>query len=240
MCTPIKKQVEWTLDENFMKEIYKSLYNDSYEIAGKIFFEDHSCNKNTCNKKIKDYTVSKGNGASVLTPFGIVNFHTHPKTAYLGEDAKYGWPSGEDMRQSLEFADRGCLVHLVFTLEGVYVINVLKTDLKTKDRKVLEKVLKMTHVFRSNNQKEQAKNFKSFLGSKDSRNTLSMWINLVNNLTLKELYQLHNSFSDKKINLTSKSDEKKIFNVKLVKNNPIVKFKADFIDTKCHYKSFYG
>lgn len=240
MCTPIKKQVEWTLDENFMKKIYKSLYNDAYEIAGKIFFEDHSCNKDTCNKKIKDYTIFKGNGASVLTPFGIVNFHTHPKTAYLGEDAKYGWPSGEDMRQSLEFADRGCLVHLVFTLEGVYVINVLKTDLKTKDRKVLEKVLKMTHVFRSNNQKEQAKNFKSFLGSKDSRNTVSMWTNLINNLTLKELYKLHNSFSDKKINLNSKIDEKKIFNVKLVKNKPIVKFKANFIAEGCHYKSFYG
>ena len=114
MCTPVEKQVVWSLNEKFMKMIYKSLYNDTFEIAGKIFFEDHSCNKTTCNKKIKDYIISKGNGSSVLTPFGIVNFHTHPKSAYNGENAKYGWPSGEDMAQSLEFAEKGCLVHLVF------------------------------------------------------------------------------------------------------------------------------
>lgn len=238
MCTPVEKQVVWTLDENFMKMIYKSLSKDRFEIAGKILFEDHSCNKTICNKKIQDYTISKGNSSSVLTPFGIVNFHTHPKFAYEGEDAKYGWPSGEDMRQSLEFADRGCLVHLVFTLEGVYVINVLKTDLKTKHRKVLEKVLKMTHIFRSNDQKEQSKNFKTFLGIKDSRTTLSMWINFVNNLTLKELYEIYNSFNNKKISVPS--DEKNIFNVKLVRNKPVINFKANFIDMKCHRRSFYG
>lgn len=238
MCTPIKKQVTWIIDKSFMEKIYKSLYKDSDEIAGKIFFEDYLCNKEVCNKKIKDYTISKGNGASVLTPFGIINFHTHPKSAYEGENAKYGWPSGEDMRQSLEFADKGCLVHLVFTLEGVYVINVLKLNINKKDKQILETVLKMTHIFRSSDQKEQYKNFIKFMGKTDSRTTLDMWLKLVNNLTLKKLYKMYNFLNNKK--LTIPNDKSKIFNVSLVKNSPEIKFKANFIKTNCHYKSFYG
>lgn len=238
MCTPIKKQVEWTLDEKFMKIINESLENDKDEIAGKILFEDHSCRENVCNKTIKDYTISKGDGASVLTPFGLINFHTHPKSAYHGENAKYGWPSGEDMAQSLYFADYGCLVHLVFTLEGVYVINIENTKLMKKNRKILEKVLRMTHVFRSKNQSEQVKNFKTFLGNTTAKTTLNMWLELVNNLTLKKLYEIYNSFNTKKVQIPK--DETKIFNVKLIKNKKSVKFKANFIDMKCHYKSFYG
>ena len=241
MCTPSKHLVEWTLDSKFMNVIYKSLREDSDEIAGKIYFEDHSCGKNgICSKIIKDYTINNGDGASVMTPFGVVNFHTHPMSAYEGENAVYGWPSGEDMAQTLYFADYNFLVHLVFTVEGVYVINVKNNSLGKKDREVLEKVMKKTHIFRSENQDVQLKNFKAFLEpiyKSKKRTTVNLWLELVNNLTLKELYTLYNSFN-KKIKVPENND--KIFEVKLYKNNKSVKFKANFITMKCHKKSFYG
>jgi len=240
MCTPSKQLVEWTLDEKFMKVIYKSLKEDSNEIAGKIYFEDHSCAKGICSKIIKDYKINHGDGASVMTPFGVVNFHTHPIFAYKGENAVYGWPSGEDLVQTLYFADYNFLVHLVFTLEGVYVINVKNTKLNKKDRRVLETVMKQTHVFRSKNQEIQLKNFKSFLEpiyKSRKRTTLNLWLELVNNITLKELYELYNSFNK---NVKVPDDNSKIFDIKLYKNTKKVNFSANFVTMKCHRKSFYG
>lgn len=242
MCTPTTDIVEWTLDENFMNIIYDNLQNGKNEIGGKIYFEDHMCSKNrVCNKIIKDFEISKGNGASVLTPFGVINFHTHPKSAYLGENAVYGWPSGEDMALNLSFADLRCLMHLVFSMEGVYVISVKKTDLSKKDRGVLEDVFKMTHAFRSADQVNQLKAFKNFLSPimiTNRRNTLKIWLEFVNNLSLKELYTLYNSISGKKLKVPNNTDI--IFDIKLIKNNKIVKFKANFVTMKCHRKSFYG
>jgi len=239
MCTPTKQEVVWTLDEKFMNKIYNSIRNDKYEIAGKILFKDIECKNGVCNKIIDDYTIKNGNKSSVYTPYGIINFHTHPASAYKGENAKYGWPSGEDMGQCLEFADIGSLVHLVFTLEGTYVINVMKTNINKKQRQILEDVLKMTHIFRTGNQNEQLKNFKEFLNKPTSRKiTTNIWLDFVNNLTLKELYKIYNSFNNTKLKIPENTDQ--IFNVQLVKNEKIVKFKAFFVNYKCHYKSFYG
>ncbi len=242
MCTPSSYIVQWTLDEKFMNMIYNNLENSKNEIGGKIYFEDHECSKKgICNKIIKDFKISNGNGASVITPYGVINFHTHPKSAYLGENAVYGWPSGEDMALNLSFADKKCLIHLVFSLEGVYVINVKKTNLSKKDRKILEEVFKMTHVFRTENKTKQLKDFKSFLSpiiKNTTRNAVKLWLDLANKISLKDLYILYNSVNEK--NLKVPDNTEKIFDIKLVKNSKIVKFKGNFVSMSCHKQSFYG
>ena len=56
------------------------------------------------------------NGASdsVQAPEGIANFHTHPISCYVGEGTVWGWPSGEDIRETFLFGMKGSVVHLVF------------------------------------------------------------------------------------------------------------------------------
>ena len=104
MCSISKKKVEWTIEPEFLKKIKTSLNKDKDEKAGVLLFEDYDCKSGVCNKKSTKYRINNGDGPSVYTPRGIINFHTHPRSAYLGEDAVYGWPSGEDMHQNINFA----------------------------------------------------------------------------------------------------------------------------------------
>ena len=126
MCTIYENKVKWVISKDFVMKIKKSLETDSDEIAGALLFED-SCKGNVCNKKSTEFKINNGNGSSVLNPHGIINFHTHPRSAYNGQDAVYGWPSGEDMAQTIVFAKKNNLIHIVFTLEGAYIIHVKKT-----------------------------------------------------------------------------------------------------------------
>lgn len=99
----------------------------------------------------------------------------------------------------------------------------------------------MTHVFRSADQVNQLKDFKAFLSPimiTSRRNTAKIWLEFSNNLTLKELYILYNSISGK--NLKVPDNTEPIFDIKLIRNNKVVKFKANFVSMKCHKKSFYG
>ena len=153
MCTINKKKVEWTIDSTFINEIKQSLKYDKDEIAGVLLFEDTDCKAGTCNKKSTEFVIKRGDGASVYTPNGIINFHTHPNSCYESENAVYGWPSGEDMSQVIHFAKIGNMIHIVFSKEGAYVIKV-NTLLKPKDIKILEKIFKMTHVIKMSTQTE--------------------------------------------------------------------------------------
>ena len=240
MCTIYKNKVKWVISEDFITKIKKSLKTDSDEKAGVLLFEDNKddCKGNVCNKKSTKFKINNGNGSSVFTPHGVINFHTHPKTAYEGQDAKYGWPSGEDMAQTIEFAKKNNLVHIVFTLEGAYVINVKKIILK-KDNKILESVLKQTHKFRSSNQTKQYSNFKEFLQDvikSNKRTTVNLWLDLINSLSLKLLYTLYNKHNNKKLKIPD--DDDKIFDVKLIKLKNNLTFSANFVEEACHLKSF--
>lgn len=68
--------------------------------------------------------LKKGDDASVSVAKGMVNMHTHPQACYRGEDTLWGWPSGDDMRECIRFTFDGNICHLVFTLEGIYTIQV--------------------------------------------------------------------------------------------------------------------
>ena len=100
-------------------------YEDKYifkevEYAGIIEFKQ----KNGKMKSV-DFTILKGNSNSVYTPpKEYINFHTHPVSIYKSENTIWGWPSGDDSREIMKFAMNGNIAHLVFTVEGIYVMQV--------------------------------------------------------------------------------------------------------------------
>lgn len=234
MCTIQKNKVKWTINKPFLDKIKKSLLNDKYEIAGSLLFKDYNCNEGICDKKSSKFTVVNGQDSSVMTPRGIINYHTHPVIAYNSENAVYGWPSGEDMGQCINFAKDNTLIHIVFSLEGAYVIYV-KYILNYSDTKLLENLFKYTHVFRSDDQDKQFNDFKKFnrklgLNPNNKKNTVQLWLQLVNNITTNKLY----SFNHK----NKKGNDNKIFEVKLLSFKDTLTFNAYFVNGTCHAKSF--
>ena len=131
-----EKKIEWNINEKDLKSIYDVMF-DNYEYAGlfkKEFKQGKKCDDYECvivqNEETVMQTLNKGNSSSVKTEDGYCNFHTHPLACYKGERTVWGWPSGEDMRETIGFMMRGNLCHFVFTLEGVYRIQVNPNYLK--------------------------------------------------------------------------------------------------------------
>jgi hypothetical protein len=233
-CTKSKEKVKWEIDENFIKNIKYALLNDKYEVAGSLLFKDVNCNGNVCDKQfLRDYRVN-GEKFSVKTPNGVINYHTHPLQCYIDEGTKYGWPSGEDMAVNMNYAKNGTLVHIVFSIEGSYVIKI-NTILGNKDTDVLEKLLKATHVYRLKNQSEQLRDFSRHFGIK-GRTTVEIWLKLVNRLSVKKLYTIYNKIFKK--NLEVPDDTRRIFEViRIPLHKPLI-FSANFISGECHKNHF--
>jgi len=120
------------------------------EVSGVIIF-----NK---NNEFTSLSKSMGSKDSVYTENHVINYHTHPVNAYNDGKTVWGWPSGEDIRESLKFALNGNKAHLVFTVEGLYTIQVSPCkiskikELTDTERGVLifiiEEYFKCTHNFR--------------------------------------------------------------------------------------------
>ncbi len=60
----------------------------------------------------------------VLIPNSVVNFHTHPRLAYLRHLSYVGWPSGDDMGGRIKSFPYGVLKHFLSTNEGIYDIQI--------------------------------------------------------------------------------------------------------------------
>ena len=104
-----------------INEIYTNLYNKN-EISG-VFYVDNDDNVTHVDK-------NEGDAGSVYTPNNVINYHTHPINAYRNGKTCYGWPSGEDFRETLKFALAGNKAHIVFTVEGLYTIQVSPCKIK--------------------------------------------------------------------------------------------------------------
>ena len=235
-----EKPVNWVLSNEFIDFIKKAL-EDKVEIAGKILFKDEkNCNTSVCklSKKSTTYKTNRGNKNSVATPNGIINFHTHPRKCYIDANTIYGWPSGEDIDQCVEFARNGNLIHIVFALEGAYVIRVNEI-IKKKDSIIVKRILQHTHEFRSPNPEEQNWKFNnmiSILKLQKQPDPVETWKNLVNNLSLKNIYKLSNKLL--KSRLTIPNDNTKVFSVKLVEYRTNMAFNTNYINEECHRESF--
>ena len=151
-----------------------------YEISGVI-----NCNE---TNKVIGFSKNKGDKDSVYTPNHVINFHTHPISAYNEGNTVWGWPSGEDIRETIKFALAGNKAHIVFTVEGLYVIQVnscklnkLKTVLDSVERGILifiiEEYFKCTHNFRCIDE----------ISKLDVKITPESYIHYINNFDLERL-----------------------------------------------------
>ena len=246
-----KQNIESTLIGSGGK---KGLLFLNVESAGSINFEDTSCkidknNDKLCNKKMTDKLKYKnGNNDSVLTPLSVVNFHTHPLQCYIDAETIWGWPSGEDLAQCLNFAEDNNLTHIIFAIEVTYVIDVNKkllnyllTEKKIYNtiKKNIEELFKITHKHRmyfndSNDkillEKEIEDYFMRPLNLSTRENIMLSWIYLINNLTIQNIYILSSNFSNyfskiKKINsyvnLPKQYDNMSLYHITFFKNNTI-------------------
>ena len=113
---------DWVISKETLMKVYP-LMSKNYEVGGKFTFPANSetgeIKRRTSHKKI--HTMN-GDKDSVQAPLGILNFHTHPISCYLQEDTIWGWPSGEDIRESLLFGLRGSFAHAIPAVEGVYIL----------------------------------------------------------------------------------------------------------------------
>lgn len=227
------------------------LYLD-IECAGTIEFTDTTCKLNSNNEKICDKTTTKvdyknGNKDSVSTPLAVVNFHTHPLSCYIDAETVWGWPSGEDLAQSINFANDNNLTHIVFAVEGTYImdfnkklLNYLRTNKKLLNivTKNVEEIFKKTHkhrmIINDSNPKITLEDefyylFLKPLGLQKQGNILFSWLHLVNSMCLKDLIILSKEFSKyfKEIKNMSSIDietsyiDVKLFNIQFIKNNTI-------------------
>jgi glutaredoxin len=118
-----EKMKKWLIDPKTLEKLYPLYYRD-IEIGGKFTFP---INKKGIVERITSVTkihTMDGNSDSVQAPEGLANFHTHPLSCYVGEDTVWGWPSGEDIRETLLFGMKGSIVHLVLAIEGVYSMQI--------------------------------------------------------------------------------------------------------------------
>ncbi|SVD82037.1 uncharacterized protein METZ01_LOCUS434891, partial [marine metagenome] len=110
---------KWNLSKSTCNKINKYIMKD-VEYAGVINF-----NKDGTVMNEQNFTIKRGHSDSVATPEKeYINFHTHPLAIYKSEKTIWGWPSGDDVREVLRYALKGNVAHLVFTVEGVYVMQV--------------------------------------------------------------------------------------------------------------------
>lgn len=115
-------QLEWILTKESMLQVYPEL-SKNYELGGKFAFiyKNGIIHRRTSHNKIHK---NKGSKDSVSSPNGILNFHTHPISCYLQEKTIWGWPSGEDIRETIIFGLKGTLAHAVLAIEGCYLIQI--------------------------------------------------------------------------------------------------------------------
>ena len=158
------------------------------ENAGIIYFDEHD--------KYSKISKTKGNADSVMTPNNVINFHTHPISAYNQGQTVWGWPSGEDIRESIKFALAGNKAHLVFTVEGLYTIQISPCKIKKmktlSDRQrgvlifLIEEYFKTTHNFRCVTEVNK-------IVCKDDFITPYSYIDFVNKFDIHNLVNLKNT-----------------------------------------------
>lgn len=231
-------KVKWTLPRKLLEETFLSknkfskngLFLEPVEFAGVLEFKENNCriidSVKVCDKKYDSHSIVKGYNSSVNTPFGTVNFHTHPLKCYIDGNVIWGWPSGEDLAQCMHIAKKGNLYHIIFTIEGTYVIKVNNKILDSLTPQIIdciETIFKMTHKYRwyknldsSNCIIDEFKQFISLIGNLPSaKNTLDMWLKYVNNFKLKDCTKYTN------IVVPKNRENEKIFNVQFFPNNTV-------------------
>lgn len=114
-CSINDELKEYSINEHHVNELLAFL-EEEVECAGKIIIDT--------NKGHSTYiTSSKSNDLkNVYAPDSLVNWHSHPFLCYTTENVVWGWPSGDDMRETIVQGLRGTLCHVLPTVEGIYIM----------------------------------------------------------------------------------------------------------------------
>lgn len=231
----LDKIVKWTIykkniDTQLIGSLNKNnkytglLYLD-YEAAGDIDFKNTNCkledSEEICDKETKKgINFKKGKSDSVQTPNAVINFHTHPLSCYVEAETIWGWPSGEDLARGIEFALTNNVCHIVFAVEGTYIMDVNKhllnhflgyNNIINDIIHNLEKIFQVTHKHRMYYNSDASGNenkhitledefylfFMKPLKLKKEQNILYDWLSLVNNLSINVLIKLGELCSNK-------------------------------------------
>jgi len=111
------------LTKKLIEKINKNFIKRDREFAG-ILTQKNKKN-NTYELKIDIVTKAEENNVfSVNTPTSLINWHTHPYICYTTFRCFIQWPSGQDMKVSINKYLRGQVVHFLFSLEGIYLIQI--------------------------------------------------------------------------------------------------------------------
>lgn len=232
----MNKYPEWKIPKQILEDTLtkpnkyskKGLFLEQHEFGGVIEFKDNNCRivdgERVCDKLYSNHSLEKGNSSSVSTPLGRVNFHTHPLHCYISGNVIWGWPSGEDIGQCIRFAQMGNLYHIIFSLEGTYVIIVNKklVSLSSANISSIETIFKLTHKYRWYKNMEDShdlnKEFKKFIElsglTPTGKSTLELWMYFINNFKLGHC----GHYTDP---ITTLSPDLKAFKVYLFKNKSI-------------------
>lgn len=136
VCKISSTESQWKIPKDMIEKIYPLLYKND-EMGGEFVISK--------NGEITHFKLVKGHNDSVQVPDSIVNFHTHPVTCYVNEKTVYGWPSGEDVRETILFSMKGSILHMVIAVEGVYTMKctdcVLKKLIHMENSKYIQNVM---------------------------------------------------------------------------------------------------
>lgn len=111
------KIIKWKISKDSVQKLYPFLL-DNKENAGEFYLDIK-------NKKTTDeVSIVPGQKDSTVSPLAMVNYHAHPSQCYISEKCVYGFPSGEDGRESVIFGLKGNITHVIPAIEGFYVYQV--------------------------------------------------------------------------------------------------------------------
>ena len=100
------------------------------EIAGNL---SDTKNENIYVLTPNTFSLIKGDEEGVDIVPGIYNFHSHPKDAYITNNVELAWPSAQDyIGFILSVLEDNARLHIVSSLEGLYIISVTKYWLDNK------------------------------------------------------------------------------------------------------------
>ena len=188
-----KIKVELELDH--VNEWNKDILEE-YELAGKPVFTD--------DDQLTGVSKNKGSSTSVSTPNGTINYHTHPISAYNSGSTVWGWPSGDDIRESIKFALKGNRAHMVCSVEGLYTIQV--SPCKVRKIQKLNDTLRGVLIFLIEMYFKSTHNFRCV----DEINTLArkkMFIHPESYVDFSNTFQLENLLPSRNVVILKRSTE---------------------------------
>lgn len=102
------------------------------EIAGNLFINY----KNIIpSLELKESSLKVGQEQEIEINSTLYNFHSHPKEAYIKNNVRFAWPSAQDYNGFFSSVkEDNSILHIVLTLEGIYIISISKESLDSIDK----------------------------------------------------------------------------------------------------------